>query len=108
MSITAGQLFRKIVSFDNDYTGEPVGADVISGMDLRLHTDRSRQIAKLTIGSGISKIGDGQFVIEIPATETIKLAEFEGDNVFLEGYLLPCQEPIIFELGMAINNKAND
>jgi len=108
MSITAGQIFKKILQFDNEETGEPIGIDLIADMDLRLYTERSRQIVKLIVGSGITKTGDGQFTLEIPETDTIKLNDYADDNAYLEGYLLPCKEPILIELGKVLKNKAND
>jgi len=108
MSITAGQIFKKILQFDNEITGEPIGVDLIADIDLRLYTERSKQIAKLTIGSGITKTGDGQFTLEISETDTIKLNDYSDDNAYLEGYLLPCKEPIVIELGKVLKNKAND
>ena len=108
MSIAAGQKFTKVLLFENDTTGEPIGSDLINDMDIRLYTERSKQIAKLTIGSGITKMANGQFLLELSEVDTIKLKEFVGDNAYLEGYLLPSKLPIVIDLGKILNNRAND
>lgn len=108
MSITAGQIFKKEIYLDNESTGEPIGSDLVSDIDLRLFADRSKQIGQYNTASGITKQSDGRFIITIPETDTIKLRPFVDDNAYLEGYLLPCKEPIIIEIGKILDNKAND
>jgi len=80
MSITAGQIFKQEIYLDNDKTGEPIGSDLVADIDLRLSTDRSKELGKYNVASGITKVSDGRFLITIPETDTLKLKDYIGDN----------------------------
>lgn len=108
MSLTVGAIEKIDIYLDNSETDEPIGSDIVSDIDLRLYTDRSKQIAKYVVDTGIEKIADGQFRLTIPDTDTLKLKDYIGDNGYLEGFLLPCKEPIQIDCGTILDNKAND
>lgn len=110
MDIVIGAPISLAVTLTNDEDDSPASELLASDLELVLFSDTSKDIANSKTGGTIvvEHPSTGSFIVKIADTDTEKLKPFLGEIGYLEGYIMPCKEPISIELGPIINNRAND
>lgn len=102
-----GSIIKKRIRAKNIQTGLPADEALVSDFDLRLFsTADGISVKTYRVGDGIEKESDGNFVITIPAADSL-LLNGKGGNAILNGFVLPMGKSIRINLGIIKQNKAN-